>query len=99
MEIFEDTALWEAMDPAQIPTKNEFGPRAIIFGGWFPTCAAGNSVCILDRSSDNRGAMCVYDCTIAGAIGGRFSAQDIEDYIKVPPYKRTDKTYSPNITE
>ena len=62
------------MDPAQIPTKNEFGPRAIIFGGWFPTCAAGNAVCILDRSSDNRGAMCVYDCTNPGAIGGRFSA-------------------------
>ena len=43
--------------------------------------------------------MCIYDCTVAGGIGGRFSAEDVENYIKVPPYKRTDKTYSPNITD
>ena len=44
--------------------------------------------------------MCVYDCTHAdGAIGGRFSAADVEKYIKVPALKRTDKTYHPNITD
>ena len=48
----------------------------------------------------NRGAICVYDCTHKdGAIGGRFSAADVAKYIKVPAFKRTDKTYHPNITD
>ena len=32
-------------------------------------------------------------------MSGRFSASQVDKYIKVPPYKRTDKTYHPNITE
>ena len=44
--------------------------------------------------------MCVLDCTnVDGAVGGRFSPADVNKYIKVPPYKRTDKSYHPNITD
>ena len=32
-------------------------------------------------------------------MGGRFSAEDVENFIKKPAYKRTDKTYHPNISE
>ena len=39
VEIFEDTALHSNIDELRVPTKDEFGPRAIIYGGWFPTCA------------------------------------------------------------
>ena len=44
--------------------------------------------------------MCIFDCTkVEGPVSGRFSASQVDKYIKVPPYKRTDKTYHPNITE
>ena len=100
VEIFEDTTLWDSIDEDRVPTKNQFGPRAIIYGGWFPTCAKNSFVCVNDRSESNRGAMCIYDCTNReGPLGGRFSPEDVEQYIKVPPYKRTDKTYHPNIAE
>ena len=32
-------------------------------------------------------------------MGGRFSSEDVEKFIKVKPYKRTDKSYHPNIAE
>lgn len=56
VEIFEDTAIWEGIDETKVPTKAEFGPRAIIYGGWFFTCAKNSFVCINDRSTLNRGA-------------------------------------------
>ena len=43
--------------------------------------------------------MCVYDCTQEKARGGRFSAADVDKWIKRPAYRRTDKTYHPNIEE
>ena len=46
VEIFEDTALWEAIDESKVPSKKEFGPRAIVYGGWFPTCADWSFVCV-----------------------------------------------------
>ena len=99
VEVFEDTAIWEAIDETKVPTKSQFGPRAIIYGGWFFTCAKESFVCVNDRSELNRGAMCIYDCTEENALGGRYSAADVEQFIKVPPYKRTDGTYHPNITD
>lgn len=99
VEIWEDSTLWNSVSEARVPTKKDFGPRAIKYGGWFPTCSEYSFVCINDLSTRRRGAICVYDCTEESARGGRFSADQVEKFIKKPAYKRTDKTYHPNITE
>ena len=78
VEVFEDTAIWESIDETKVETKSQFGPRAIIYGGWFFTCADNSFVCVNDLSGLNRGAMCVYDCTQENAIGARFSAETVE---------------------
>ena len=96
-EIWVDTALWNQMSSARVPTKNDFGPRAIKYGGWFSSCSEHSFVCVNDLSAKNRGAMCVFDCTKERARGGRFSAEEVKKWIKNPAYKRTDKTYHPNI--
>ncbi len=80
-------------------SKKDFGPTAIKYGGWFKSCSEYSYVCINDLSKRKRGAICVYDCTGEKALGGRFSAEDVENFIKKPAYKRTDKTYHPNISE
>jgi len=82
-----------------VPSKKDFGPAAIKYGGWFKTCSEYSYVCINDLSKRERGAICVYDCTGEKAVGGRFSALEVETFIKKPAYKRTDKTYHPNITD
>ena len=100
VEIWEDTALWTSIDEERAPLKKFFGPRAIVYGGWFFTCAETSFVCINDLSSSNRGAQCVYDCTQDGApLGGRFSPSDVREWIKQPPLHRTDKTYHPRLAE
>ena len=79
VEIFEDTTLWDLIDDVRVPTKSQFGPRAIIYGGWFPTCAKNSFVCVNDLSSQKRGAMCIFDCTkVEGPVSGRFSASQVE---------------------
>ena len=96
--IFEDLDTWQAIDAAGVSTKEMFGPRAIYYGGWFPTCASRSHVCVNDLSKRKRGAVCVYDCTNLEPKTGRFSASEVEKWIKVPPYRTTDKSYHPNIT-
>ena len=100
VSLFVDTALWDTIDERRVPEKKYFGPRAIKYGGWFQSCSEFSYVCINDLSERRRGAICVYDCTNEkGAVGGRFSADDVENWIKKVPYRRTDKTYHPNIAE
>ena len=99
VEVFEDTALWESIDESKVPSKAQFGPRAIIYGGWFPTCADWSFVCVYDRGILDRGAMCISDCSVENGVGGRYSSADVEAWIKKPAYYRTDKSYHPNIAE
>lgn len=99
VEIFEDTATWEAIDESKVSTKSMFGPRAIIFGGWFQTCALRSHVCVNDLSEKKRGAICVYDCAALEPKSGRFSAAEVDQWIKVAPHKTSDKSYHPNITD
>ena len=45
--------------------------------------------------------MCVSDCTDVdgNGVAGRYSAADVEAYIKKPAYYRTAKDYHPNIDQ
>ena len=101
VSVFEDTVLWDSIDETKVPTKQQFGPRGIYYGGWFNTCNSWSFVCVNDLSSLQRGAMCVSDCAHVDGKGvaGRYSAADVEAYIKKPAYYRTAKDYHPNIDQ